>query len=282
MFRGTLLHELLHLPNYWKVVRASPDLPYPVQKIAFGDHYRQYFLIAEPAEPPSGWIIYWHGGGWQFGSPEQFQKTAHPFLDAGYGVIIPSYRRLPWNDFRTIRQDTIMALAACRNFWQSKGNPHPPVVLLGMSAGGHLASIAGLDKGILQEAGWNLAQIKGVVACGGVLDFSLMKNNPIIRLLAGHPERATFSLANPVAQMAKQTAKLPPFLLIHGTKDGMVPYEAAVSFLKCYREHSSASTCDLITMQRGTHLDAARWMFKDTLLRQTIMAKVGRWLMVDR
>ena len=170
-----------------------------------------------------------------------------------------------------------MALAACRNFWQSKGNPHPPVVLLGMSAGGHLASVTGLDTGILQQAGWDTAQIKGVVACGGVLDFSLMKNNPIIRLLAGNPEGDTFKLANPITQIGKHIDKLPPFLLIHGTKDGMVPYKAAVSFQNRYREHSSASTCDLITMLRGTHLDAARWMFKDTLMRQTIMAKVAGW-----
>jgi acetyl esterase/lipase len=279
MIKGTLLHELLSLPDYWKEVKASPRLPYPLKKIAFGKHSRQYCLMAEPANPPVAWVIYWHGGGWQFGSPEQFQKTALPWLDAGYGVVLPSYRRLPLYDYRTIRQDTIEVLTTCRDYWEKKGdNPHPPVILLGMSAGGHLAAITGLDTDIWQQADWQAQQIRGVVACGAVLDFSLMKNNPIIRLLAGSSRGELYAMANPSTQLPEQQGVLPPFLLIHGTRDGLVPYQAATDFQKRYRAHPSTTTCDLITLPEGTHLDAARWMFHDTPLRQTIMAKAEEWM----
>jgi acetyl esterase/lipase len=279
MIRGTLLHELLNLPIYWKEVKASPALPYSLNKLPFGNHPRQYCLIAEPTTSPVGWIIYWHGGGWQFGSPEQFQKTALPWLDAGYGVVLPSYRRLPWYDYRAIRNDTIKALATCRNYWESQQeNPYPPVILLGMSAGGHLAAITGLDTGIWQQADWQSTQVKGVVACGGVLDFSSMKNNPIIRLLAGAAKSKTYVMANPTAQLSAQQRDLPPFLLIHGSKDGMVPYQTALGFQKRYLSHPSKTACDLITLPEGTHLDAARWMFHDTPLRQTILRKAGEWI----
>lgn len=280
MIKGTLFHELLNLPLYWKDVKASAPLSYPLTRLTFGKHARQYVLIAEPVRPPLGWVIYWHGGGWQFGSPEQFQKTAAPWLDAGYGVLIPSYRRLPWNDFRAIRKDTVDALVACRQYWKDKGHePFPPVLLLGMSAGGHLAAITGLDAGIWQQAGLPGEQIKGVVACGGVLDFSLMKNNPIIRLLAGSPGGETFTLANPMAHLGnKIDHQVPPFLLIHGTSDGMVPYQAAVNFQKQYQLLPNATHCDLITLPQGTHLDTARWMFFDTPLRQTIVTQAEEWL----
>ncbi len=281
MTRGTLLHELLNLPIYWKEVNASPPLPYSLKKLPFGNHSRQYCLLAEPATPPVGWVIYWHGGGWQFGCPEQFQKTALPWLNAGYGVVLPSYRRLPWYDYRAIRHDTIKALATCRHYWESRpGNPFPPVILLGMSAGGHLAAITGLDSGIWQQAGWQPKQIRGVVACGGVLDFSMMKNNPIIRLLAGAAGSETYAEANPAAQLLDKESDLPPFLLIHGTKDGLVPYQAATGFQKRYQSHPSKTACELITLPEGTHLDAARWMIHDTPLRQTIMAKAGGWISV--
>lgn len=279
MIRGTLLHELLNLPIYWKEVRVSPAIPYALKKLPFGTHSRQYCLIAEPATSPIGWVVYWHGGGWQFGSPEQFQKTALSWLDAGYGVVLPSYRRLPWYDFRAIRQDTIQALATCRHYWESSGDhPYPPVILLGMSAGGHLAAISGLDTDILQQAGWRPTQIKGVIACGGVLDFSLMKNNPIIRLLAGSPKGGTYAMANPTAQLSNKPRELPPFLLIHGTSDGMAPYQAALNFQKHYQALPITTTCELITLSEGTHLDAARWMFHDTPLRQTILSKAGEWI----
>jgi acetyl esterase/lipase len=277
MIRGTVLHELVNLPFYWKAAADAPDVPYPIKKVPFGNHPRQYCLVIEPATRPKAWIVYWHGGGWQFGSPEQFQKTANAWLEAGYGVIIPSYRRLPWYDFRAIRRDTIDALVACRHYWEeNNGDPSPPVVLLGMSAGGHLAAITGLDAGIWQQAGWQSEQIKGVIACGAVLDLSMMKNNPIIRLLAGSSQGTTFSQANPSAQLATSTAHIPPFLLIHGTKDGMAPYQAATNFQKRLQEIPSAA-CELITMQEGTHLDAARWMFHDTPLRQRIIARAEEW-----
>jgi len=279
MIRGTVLHELFNLPSYLLAVKASPKVTYPVRKIPFGKHTRQYCLVVEPETTPLAWVVYWHGGGWQFGNPEQFQKTANAWLEAGYGVMIPSYRRLPWYDYRAIRNDTIQALATCGNYWKSKeGNPCPPVIFLGMSAGGHLATIASLDTDIWQQAGWQTQQIKGVVACGGVLDFSLMKYNPIIRLLAGSPRGKTYAMANPTAHLRHTKGHLPPFLLIHGTSDGLAPYQAAVGFQKHYQDLGLSTNCDLITLPQGTHLDAARWMFHDTPLRKMIMAKAQEWI----
>ena len=50
----------------------------------------------------------------------------------------------------------------------------------------------------------------------------------------------------------------------------------ATNFQKRLQEIPSAA-CELITMQEGTHLDAARWMFHDTPLRQRIIARAEEW-----
>lgn len=275
MWRGTLLHEIINLPLYWKEVAQAPSLSFPVEKLTFGDHARQYCLLVRPASQPRAWVVYWHGGGWQFGSPEQFRATAQAWLSAGYGVIMPSYRRLPNYRFPAIRQDAINALAACRKYWQERGEGFPEVLLLGMSAGGHLASLAALDADILEQAGWQPPQIRGVIACGGVMDFSVMRNNPSVRMLAGSPQQARFQQANPLTHLNENS---PPFLLVHGTKDGMVPYQAAVNFKAHHERHRAPGNCELITLPAGTHLDAARWMFQDSPLRQRVFQQAEKWL----
>ncbi len=120
MWRGTLLHELWNLPLYWQQVSAVQLENYQQERIQFGNHNRQYCLVLRPKQPVKAWVVYWHGGGWQFGTPEKFSVTARPWLQAGYGVVLPSYRRIPFHQFESIREDTVAALAACHNYWQGE------------------------------------------------------------------------------------------------------------------------------------------------------------------
>jgi len=75
--KGNLLHEILHLPIYnWKM-QMTPIKNISVEKIPFGKHRRQYLLFIEPDNRPvdkDKVIVYYHGGGWMFGNPKQFEK----------------------------------------------------------------------------------------------------------------------------------------------------------------------------------------------------------------
>jgi alpha-L-fucosidase 2 len=44
---------------------------------------------------------------------------------------------------------------------------------------------------------------------------------------------------------------LPPYLLIHGTKDDKVPFEQSVKFQK--KMKATGNVCDLITVEGGAH-----------------------------
>lgn len=278
MWRGTLLHELLNLPVYWQQVAGVQLEPHYREKIHFGHHSRQYCLVLRPDKPVKAWVLYWHGGGWQFGTPEQFSVTARPWLRAGYGVIIPSYRRLPFYQFESIRADTIAALSACRRYWESQGEATSstiPIILLGMSAGGHIASLVGLDESFRQQAGWGQQSIAGVIAAGAVLDLFPMRYNPIIRILAGSPNSAGFTVANPLTHIS---ADAPPFLVIHGKKDGMAPYRLANNFRDTYRRVATPENLELVVLENGSHLDAGRWMFLSGDLQNKVMQQAESWL----
>lgn len=277
MWRGTLLHELFHLPLYLKQVAGIQLEPHYSAKIPFGPHRRQYMLVLRPKVPVKAWVVYWHGGGWQFGTPEQFSVTAQPWLRAGYGVVIPSYRRLPMYQFDSIRADTITALATFRH-WSGEARQDrstTPFILLGMSAGGHLASIVGLDQSIFSQAGWSAQRIAGVICAGGVLDLEPMRFNPVIRMLAGNPASANFDHANPIAHLHP---KAPPFLLIHGKKDGMTPFRLALRFRQAYSAIADPDQFRLITLDDGSHLDAGRWMFLPGEMQQEVIGQANRWL----
>jgi len=277
MTRGTLLHELLHLPGYLNTVRGISRAAYPVEKIAYGTHRRQYCLCTWPtAAPPKAWVIYWHGGGWQFGSPEQFQATSLPWLRAGYGVILPSYRRLPFHDLTAIRADLIASLVACRKWWTEQGyTPRPKVILQGLSAGGHLAAVVGLDHQLQSQAAWQPNQVIGVIACAPVLDLATMENNPIIRLLAGQPGTTIHHQANPMALIRPDSM---PLFLLHGTADGLVPYQGSVNFAEKYQLVNSAAACEFVTLPNGTHLEAGHWMYTGGELQARILARGEAWL----
>ena len=276
MWRGTMLHELVNLPEYWKQVSAVQLQAYEEEMLQFGTHAKQYCLILRPRTAIRAWVIYWHGGGWQFGTPEQFKFTAHPWLQAGYGVVLPSYRRLPVYQFPSIRADTIAALAACRRYWKEKGDTTTqPVVLLGMSAGGHVASLVGLDEQLRLQAGWLERRVVGVIVSSAVLDLYPMRHNPLIRRLAGRPGSSSFQTANPIENIHLDA---PPFFVIHGTKDGLTPYKLAERFSKRYEEDASAERLQFETLQNGTHLDAGRWMYIGGKLQQRVLEQAEQWL----
>ena len=276
MWRGTLLHELVNLPGYRRLVASVQLEAYRGERILFGAHAKQYCLVMRPYRPVKAWVIYWHGGGWQFGTPEQFKYTARPWLKAGYGVILPSYRRLPIYQFSSIRADTIAALAHCRNYWDQNGeDPTQPIILLGMSAGGHIASLVGLDQQLRDQAGWGNRQVAGVIASSAVLDLFPMRHNPMIRRLAGRPGSLSFQAANPIDHLH---ADAPPFFVVHGTKDGITPYVLAKRFTDTYQRAALAEQLRFVTLFGGTHLDAGRWMYSGDELQAQVVAQAEKWV----
>jgi acetyl esterase/lipase len=260
-YRKTLYNNL-SLPAYWKACReAKTEMDISEERITYGDHRRQYGLVVSPPEEkvrPGHYAIYFHGGGWTFGKPETFVSATKPWVERGYRVIMPSYRRPPTVGLNGVVED---CRAAIRRF-----APVEKIVDLqigGISAGAHLASLMALDKDLWTTSGWPQAP-SAVLACAGPLSFEDLRPQRLFLPRYQH--------LNPLAVLAKSTLEIPArWLLIHGSAD------ATVSALHSHKFHeelkSKGLEAELLTVPNGTHLDSGRWMFGGVG-----EAEVGRFL----
>lgn len=271
MIKGTALHEILNLPPYWAKITAVPDNGMQVTRYAYGSHPRQYFLCAVPPENRqhrSGQaVVFFHGGAWRFGTPEQFIGYAKFFTGLGYTTFLPSYRRIPAYQFAHIHADLVAMLGKIMELT----SPHDGAKLIagGMSAGGHVAAILAHDPSVWQLAGLNHNPIIGLLACGAPLDLDQLSDNPVLRRLAGRRGSPQYHRANPAWHAQRAEAAIPT-LCIHGTADGLVPVGCAHSFVRFAKEKPNANlTFHLI--EGGTHLDAGRWVFREDAEREQLV-----------
>lgn len=147
--------------------RAARWRPTPEQVISYGDHQRQgidYYAPSKAIEKPP-LILFVHGGGWQIGSREGavHAKAAH-FSKNGYAFGSVGYRLLPEAPVETQAQDVADGLAAMRKQADKLGFDPNNIVLMGHSAGAHLAALVATDP---QYAGKNFGAITGVVLLDG-------------------------------------------------------------------------------------------------------------------
>lgn len=83
-------------------------------------------------------LVWFHGGGYVFGAPETHRRAALALAaESGWPVVLPRYRLAPDHGWPSQLADALKAIGAI----QRQGRP---VVLVGDSAGGHLALTAAL------------------------------------------------------------------------------------------------------------------------------------------
>lgn len=110
-------------------------------------------LHVEPDnDPRDGTILYFHGGGWVFGSPETaLSLTGHLVAKTGFRSYSLDYRLAPEHPFPAATED---ALSAYRALLHSGEDPST-IAFVGDSAGGGLAvttCLAARDAGLAMPA----------------------------------------------------------------------------------------------------------------------------------
>ncbi|MFD8756159.1 alpha/beta hydrolase [Kitasatospora sp. NPDC059577] len=103
--------------------------------------------------PGAGTILYFHGGGWVYGSPETaLSLTGNLVARTGLGAYSVDYRLAPEHPFPAAVEDTLSAYRALLD----RGEDPSAVVFAGDSAGGGLAvttCLAARDAGLPLPAG---------------------------------------------------------------------------------------------------------------------------------
>lgn len=207
----------------------------------------QLHVFEPPADAPSPRpaIVFFFGGGWVSGSPEQFYKQAAYFASRGMVAISAEYRvknRHQTTPFESVA-DAKSAIRWVRMHADELGIDPDRIVAAGGSAGGHVAAATALFDRHDDVADSLTISSKPValVLFNPVLDTS---ENGFGKDRIG--ERALE--LSPVHQVKPDR---PPTLIFHGTADTTVPFENAQRF--CMAMTNAGNTCRLLSFEGMEH-----------------------------
>ncbi|MDN3645983.1 alpha/beta hydrolase [Pontixanthobacter aestiaquae] len=153
--------------------RAVPTrmAPQKFDLVTFGDDPRQAIDFYRPmasagtTDAPPALILFVHGGGWQMGDRARANhaKPSH-FQQTGYAYASTGYRLVPNVKVEDQAADIAAAVAKLRADAPELGFDPNRIILMGHSAGAHLAALVATDPTYLGD---DLAAIKGVILLDG-------------------------------------------------------------------------------------------------------------------
>ncbi|HKA02416.1 MAG TPA: alpha/beta hydrolase [Candidatus Solibacter sp.] len=197
-----------------RVMEEPP--PPPDRRQTYGEHPNQFVDFRYPAGAGNGALAcYIHGGFWR--ARIDLTHSGHPcaaLAAAGWIAASIEYRRAgePGGGWPGTLDDVRLAIRFAR-----AQHPGVPAVVLGHSAGGHLALCMAAE----------MPDLRRVVALGAVA-------NPTLawKLNLGAGAAAEFFGGSPTEFPERYAMGVPvsPTVLIHGTADEIVPIEVARSY----------------------------------------------------
>ena len=235
--------------------------------LRYGDHPRQQLDLYLPMETgrPTPLIVLIHGGGWTAGARGPLAGEAL-FVRHGFAVARIEYRYATQAPHPAQIDDCRAALDLLRRDADALGIDPGQVVVMGHSAGGHLASLlACTTPGVC--AAVNLAgptDLRHAYACalaGG--EAEQWKLDVFRVLLGGDPEQRQDAArsASPLAWISPTT---PPHLLLFGTADDVVAVTEGERFHAAMQAAGRPS--ELVLLPGAGHVDPA-FFNESTLLR---------------
>ena len=223
-----------------------------VKDVPYGDrHRRQRLDVYRRKDHPTGCptLLQVHGGGWVIGDKREQGRPLMLHLAArGWVCFAPNSGLSPRATFPDHLVDVKRALAFVREHGAEYGADPGFVVVTGGSAGGHLAALVALTQDDPRyQPGFEDADtsVQGCVPYYGVYDLVGETGTRAARLRTKHLlERVVFKTTDPAAYeegspIARVRDDAPPFLVVHGRNDTLVPVEEARLFVERLRAVSS-------------------------------------------
>jgi acetyl esterase/lipase len=234
-------------------VRALRDVPYVT-----AGHERQKLDLFLPEHVAGAPLAVWiHGGGWQSGSKEGC--PAMGLLDEGYVVASLNYRYSQQALFPAQIEDCKAAIRWLRGHASTYGYDGEHIGAWGASAGGHLVALLG-TTGTMRDfdVGENLdvsSRVQAVIDWFGPTDFPRF-NNPansraegalsLLTRLFGGPLPTKLDLARRASPATWTSADSAPTLIMHGTRDTLVPLDQSEWFAERLKAAGAEVTLDVL------------------------------------
>jgi len=219
-------------------------VPYSTDSRSNPYHFMDVYLPVGNGLFPA--FVYVHGGGWVRGSRSDYNETAEFYAKRGIAGFAVDYtlttaNKTGWPDNV---QDVIEAIRFIRENAMNYRINSNRIALFGYSAGAQFASLAGTLSGnesFLKGSSGNekiRSRVCLVVDYSGATDFDYIGKyenaSSVYRILTRAFGNVSYS-ANPNLWIEASAATYvssddPPFVIIHGTADMVVPIGVAVSF----------------------------------------------------
>lgn len=210
-------------------------------------------------------LVWIHGGGWRNGDKGRGGKFVPAGPEAGYACASINYRLSGEATFPAQIHDCKAAIRWLRAQAEKYGYDASRIGVGGSSAGGHLVALLGTsggDKDLEGNVGAHLDQsssVQAVCDMWGPTDFLQMDahalpgarfkhNDPRSpeSLLIGGPilkYKDKVAKANPITYIDKQD---PPFLILHGSKDPLVPVHQSHLLHQALKKHKVPVTLRVV------------------------------------
>jgi alpha-L-fucosidase 2 len=224
-------------------------------------------------------VIIVHGGGWVAGSRRiDVAPLFQPLTDAGFAWFSIDYR-LATNvtQFGIAIEDVESAVRFVKTHAAEFNVDPNRVALIGESAGGQLAAMAALRAG-------PDASVKAVATLYAPSDLvSLLKTSNYVPAqlrdsVIGTPwERMVLAGLAGLSPIDNVRRNMPPFLLIHGTADPLVPFEQSTAM--CNKMRAAGASCQLYPVEGAGH--GIRWWEGNPHISSAYKDKLIEWLNVE-
>ena len=210
-----------------------------------GLHLDVYRRRDRPTNCPT--LLQIHGGGWMVGSKnEQGVPLMLQLASRGWVCVSVDYRLAPRATFPDPLLDVKQAIRWIREHAAEYGANPDFLVVTGGSAGGHLCTLTALTANDPEyQPGFEDVDtsVRGCVAFYGVYDFTdrhgHYRNPGLKNLLARYvmkmPLTGNQEVYEKASPMSRVHADAPPFFVIHGERDTLVPVAEARRFTETLR-----------------------------------------------
>ena len=196
--------------------------------IAYGKGSRRVLDVYKPIRNPkrnphaiptdkSPIVLFLYGGSWQQGDRGLYRFVGTSLAKHGMTVVIPDYRLYPLVKFPKFVDDVADAYRwTWTNLAVQKKGPPRPIIIMGHSAGAHMAALLTFDPIYFAKRNPDMARPAAFIGLAGPYAFDPTTSPSVKMAFAGlkNPDEA-----RPIA-FAKNGG--PPTLLLHGTADETV------------------------------------------------------------
>jgi acetyl esterase/lipase len=186
-------------------------------------------------------IAYFFGGAFRHGSKDSGIDVLVPFVQRGYVGASVEYRLSGEAIFPAPVQDCKCAIRFLRANSAALGIDPDRIGAWGQSSGAYMATMLGVTDGVPElegSGGWadHSSAVQAVCDWFGPTDFLRMNaagstqdhdaaDSPESQFIGGlvQENRERVARANPITYVTPER-KIPPFLIVHGDADPLVPY----------------------------------------------------------